>query len=124
MSRRKRPIPVEQPRRQRNTRAEKPLLNIGVSFLPEGKIEVEPRFNDALIEQLDVICRESEDYDVEWTDDHKIAWYMWTILDGFLAQWDSPLAQEEVDGTIPEVPHLKDDPVLDRLDLAGMEIVR
>jgi len=118
------PSPTPQPLRRRNTRAERPLLSIGVSFLPEGRVEVDPKYNDALIEQLDTICGDSEEYDVRWEDDHKIAYYIWTLMDGFLAQWDPAVAQEEVDATIPEVPHLKDAPVVDRFDIADLEILK
>lgn len=124
MSRRRRNPPAQQTRPQRNTRAERPVLTIDIAFLPDGKLEVEPRYNNALIEQLDVICRDTEEYDVAWHDDHKIAYYVWTVMDGFLAQWDPPVAQEEVDGAIPEVPHLNEVPVVDRLDIADMEIVK
>lgn len=125
MSRRRKAQPqAPQPRRYRNTHAERPHLSLAVSFLPEGKIEVEPKFNDALIEQLDTICAATEDYDDEWTDDHKIAYYVWTIMDGFLAQWDTPISPDEVDADVADVPHLKDAPVVDQLDIAGMEIVK
>lgn len=124
MSRRRKIQQPPPPRRHRNTRAERPSLTIGVSFLPDGKIEVDPKYNDALIEQLDVICGETEEYDIEWHDDHKIAYYVWTIMDGFLAQWDTPISPDEVDAAMPEVPHLKDAPVVDQLDIADMEIVK
>src|SRR5216684_2599797 len=101
------PSPPQQPPRRRNTRAERPFLSIEVSFLPEGKVEVDPKYNDSLIEQLDVICGDSEEYDVQWEDDHKIAYYIWTLMDGFLTQWDPPVSQEEVNAAIPDVPHLK-----------------
>lgn len=115
--------PQQEPRR-RNTKAERPFLNIGVSFLPEGKVEVDPKFNDALIEQLDVICSDSEEYDNRWEDDHKISYYIWTLMDGYLGQWDSPIAQEEVNATIPGVPHIKDSPVVDRVDISELEIIK
>jgi hypothetical protein len=118
------PQPPPQSNRRRNTSAERPLLNITIGFLAEGKVEVDPKYNNALIEQLDVICGDSEDFDVNWTNDHKIAYYIWLLMDGFLSEWDPPVAREEVDATIPEVPHLKDAPVVDRFNLSDMEILK
>ena len=127
MSRRRKPTPSpkqqQEPRRHRNTGAERPHLGITITFLPEGKVEVEPKYNAALIEQLDTIHEMAEEYNAEWEDDHKIAYYIGNLMDDYLGQWDTPIAQEEVDGTVGDVPHLSESPVLDRFDISDMEVV-
>jgi hypothetical protein len=126
MSRRRKPNqpPQQQQQKRRNTGADRPRLAITITFLPDGKVEVDPQFNNALIEQLDVIHEMAEEYDAEWTDDHKIAYYVGNLMDDYLAQWGPPITQEEVDTGVSEIPHIKDAPVIDRFDLADMEPVK
>lgn len=117
-------FPQHPPQRKRNTHADRPVLSIGINFLPDSKVEVDPKYNAALIEQLDVICQDSDEYDPRWEDEHKIAYYIWTLMDGFLSQWDMPISQEEVNAAIPGVPHIKEDPIVDRFDLKDTEIAK
>jgi hypothetical protein len=131
MSRRRKPKATTQdyqpPRRaSRNTGAEYPKLDIKISLHRDGKVEVDPAYNNAAIAHLDVLyeAAERDDYDPEWTDDHKIAFYVYDLMDGFLQQWDTPISQDEVDTPVSEVPTMQESPVVDRYDIADMEPVQ
>lgn len=98
-------------------------------MLADGRMEVDPKYNDAAMEHLDVLygLANREDYDpVDWSDDHKIAFFISDMMAGFLAQWEAPDEGGGIDdgGTIPGVLHINESPVVDRFDLADMELAR
>lgn len=115
--------PPNPPRRIRNTGAEYPKLTVTIDLRRDHTVLVDPVFNDAAIEHLDVLyeAAQRDDYDSAWSDDHKIAFYIWNLMEDYLQQWDSPVSQDEVDIPVSEVPHIKQSPVVDQFDLSGME---
>ena len=88
---------------------------------PSGRIEIDPKFNSAAIENLDQLYQKAErdDYDKRWSDDHKIAFFLYQVFDEILAQYDPPPNADEVDPA-PGVPSLREAPVRDVIDIATM----
>lgn len=128
MSRKQKPkIQEYKPQRAgRNTGAEYPRLEIKIVLLRDGRVEVDPVYNNSAIVHFDTLysAAERDDYDPDWTDDHKIAFFISDMMDGFLQQWDTPISQEEVDSPVSEVPTMQESPIVDRYDIADMEPVQ
>ncbi len=110
-------------------------MTVTLKMVPDRKsghiaIEVDPRYNEAAMEHLDVLyaAAKREDYDANFDNDHKIAFWIADMMEVALAQWESPDSSEmgdvEKDGTIPGVPHIRESPVVDRFDLTDMEFAR
>lgn len=108
---------------QRATQSSRPSLKISIEMKSDGSIVTDPQYNKAAIEHIDYLytLADREDYDVEWTSDHKLAFLIADIMDGVLAQWEPPIDQAEVDASVAGVPHLNESPVRDVYDLNDME---
>jgi hypothetical protein len=87
---------------------------------PNGRIEIDPKYNRAAIENLDRLYEKAErdDYDKNWDDDHKIAFFQYQVFDEILAQYDPP-SSPDLDPT-PGVPSLREAPVREVVDIATM----
>lgn len=119
--------PLHQPPSPRRREPARPNLTVRISLLEDLRVEVDPVYNDAAIKYLDSLyaAANREDYEPEWTDDHKIAYYIQDLMDGFLTQWEIEPSREEDDGgSAPQVPHIRGAPVVDRFDLADAELAR
>jgi hypothetical protein len=89
----------------------------------DGSIVTDPQFNKAAIDHIDYLytLADREDYDTQWTNDHKLAFLIADIMDGVLAQWEPPIDQSEVEASVAGVPHINEAPVRDVYDLGEME---
>jgi len=105
---------------------QQPDLYVSISLFANGTVEIDPKYNKVAIAHLDELYQAAqvEDYDPEWPDDHKVAFFVYDAIENVLTQWGPPIAQEEVDGAVGTVPHIRDVPVRDRFDIANMETIK
>jgi hypothetical protein len=108
-----------QPADNSRQNSNQPYLRVIIDMHPDGRVEVDPKYNPAAIRNLDLLYdkAEREDYDKAWEDDHKIAFFQYQIFDEILAQYDPPPSADDVDPT-PGVPSLRDSSVRDVIDIA------
>jgi len=114
--RRKEPIP----------QAEERILKINIWLRPDAAVEIDPEFNKLAIDHLDKLYEmaQREDYENNWTDDHKIAFFLSDMIDSILVQYDAPIAREEVNGSVAPVPHITEAPVRDVFDINRMGLAK
>lgn len=108
--------------RRTRRKPDKLNLNVTIGLRDDGTVAIDPQFNQAAVEHLDGLYMSAlrEDYDTQWTDDHKVAYFLADMIDHVLAQWGPPIDQEELDMAVPTVPHINEAPVRDRFDLSEM----
>ncbi len=98
-----------------------PFLRITINMHPDGRVEVDPKFTQQAIANLDRLYEkaEREDYDKTWDDDHKIAYFQYQIFDEILSQYETQGPSSDTDPA-PGVPSLRDSPVRDVADISKM----
>lgn len=99
-----------------------PSLKISIEMLPNGRIEIDPKYNRAAIDNLDRLYEKAhrEDYDKNWDDDHKIAFFQYQVFDEILAQYEPDLMGDPDLNPAPGVPTMREKPVRDVIDIATM----
>jgi hypothetical protein len=107
-------------RRNKQTAPEnKTILAVRIDMKTNGRVEVDPKYQPEAVVKLDDLYEKAhrEDYDASWTDDHKVAYFLFQIFDEILQQYE-PIP-EEIDAT-PGVPHIRDAPVREVFDISSM----
>ncbi len=112
--------------RRRKLDEDRADLNIQITMRPDGAVIWDPQFNKRLIDYIDKLYTtvDREDYETEWSDEHKLAYLLADHIEQVLAQWQPPVDQREVDVSVASVPHISESPVNDRHDLDRMTPAR
>jgi hypothetical protein len=110
--------------RKKNRPANRPnqsVLRVSTEMMTDGRVEVDPTFSQVAIENLDklYVAAHREDYDKNWEDDHKIAFFLFQVFVEILSQYDEPTTDRDLDPA-PGVPSLQDAPVREVIDLDTM----
>lgn len=102
------------------------FLKITIEMMPTGRIEVDPKYNKQAIENLDRLYAkaEREDYDKNWDDDHKVAFFQYQVFDEILSQYEPPAPPDDDIDPASGVPSLREKPVRDVIDQATMPRAR
>ena|ERR1051326_2451296 len=121
--------PPKSTTRRKTTRKqtpEGPNLDVRITMRLDGAVEIDPQFNKPMITHLDTLytMANREDYDQEWTDDHKLAFFLADIIEQVLSQWGTPSDPDELDPQVSAMPHITESPVKDVLDLSRMTVAK
>jgi hypothetical protein len=103
------------------TGAQYPRFEVKISLLRNGNVQVDPDYNKVAIAHFDSLYEHAgrDDYNPNWSDDHKIAFFISDMMDVSLQQWESPISPNETEEPISEIPNIKDNPVVERYDIAN-----
>jgi hypothetical protein len=106
-----------------------PYLSVTIKLHSgEKKLIIDPNYNNLSIEYIDGLYIDTrEDYNLNWIDDHKIAYYMLDTFEGIFDEYmetiGTPEALTYADPTTLAIKNLQDAPVRDVIDIRDMKRV-